>query len=106
LLDVAHGRQPEAALGALDVVEVPRLGEPHLPLIRIDRKAVEVVCAARQRVGLHLPFGERAVQVAGDGTAHLRHLYSFVALCIKQVGGEVLPEGALAAERDRGWSLR
>jgi hypothetical protein len=98
--------KPEAALGALDVVEVLLLGEPHSPLIRIDRKAVEVVCAARQRAGLHLPFGERAVQVAGDGTAHLRHLNSFVVPCIKQVGGEVLPEGALAAERDHGWFLR
>ena len=53
-------------------------------------------------VRLRLPFGERAVQVAGDGAPHLRHLHPLVVLRVKKVRGEVLPEGALAAERDHG----
>ena len=107
LLDVEDDRarlagQPEALLGAVDVIEILLLGEPPLPLVGIDRQAVEVIGAPRQRVGLRLPFGEGAVQVAGDGTPHLRHLQPLIVLRIKKVRGEVLPEGALAAERDHG----
>ena len=93
---------PRRLLGAVDVIEILLLGEPPLPLVGIDRQAVEVIGASRQRVGLRLPFGERAVQVAGDGAPHLRHLHPLVVLRIKKVRGEVLPEGALAAERDHG----
>ena len=107
LLDVEHDRarlagQPEALLGAVDVIEILLLGEPPLPLVGIDREAVEVIGAPRQRVRLRLPFGERAVQVAGDGAPHLRHLQPLVVLRVKKVRGEVLPERALAAERDHG----
>ena len=77
-------------------------GEPPLPLVGIDREAVEVIGASRQRVRLRLPFGEGAVQVAGDGAPDLRHLQPLIVLCVKQVRGEVLPERALAAERDHG----
>ena len=65
-------------------------------------QAVKIVAAPRQRVGLRLPFGERAVQIAGDGSPHLRHLHPLVVQRIKKVRGEVLSEGALAAERDHG----
>ena len=53
-------------------------------------------------MGLRLPFGEGAVQVAGDSAPHLRHLQPLIVLCVKKVRGEVLPERALAAERDHG----
>src|SRR5665213_83229 len=94
--------QPEAVLGAVDIIEILLLGEPPLPLVGIDRQAVKIVAAPRQRVGLRLPFGERAVQIAGDGSPYLRHLHTLVVQRIKKVRGEVLSEGALAAERDHG----
>ena len=93
---------PRRLLGAVDVIEILLPGEPPLPLVGIDREAVEVIGASRQRVRLRLPFGEGAVQVAGDGAPDLRHLHPLVVLRIKKVRGEVLPEGALAAERDHG----
>ena len=107
LLDMEDDRaglagQPEAVLSAVDVIEILLLAEPPLPLVGIDRQAVEIIAAPRQIVRLRLPFGERAVQVAGDGSPHLRHLHPLIVLRIKKVRGEVLPEGALAAERDHG----
>ena len=71
LLDVEHdgarlAREPEALFDAVDVIEILLLREPSLSLVRVDREAVEVIGAARQVVRLRLPFGERAVQVAGD----------------------------------------
>ena len=107
LLDVEHDRarlagQPEALFGAVDVIEILLLREPPLPLVGVDREAVEVIGAARQVVRLRLPFGERAVQVAGNGPPHLRHLQPLVVLRVQQVGGEILPLRALAAERDHG----
>ena len=68
----------------------------------IDREAVEIIGAARQGVRLRLPFGERAVQVAGDGAAHLRHLQPLVVLRVQDMRREILPARALAAERDHG----
>ena len=107
LLDVKHdrarlARQSEALLRPVDVFEILLSGEPPLPLVGVDREAVEVIGASRQRVRLRLPFGKGAVQVAGDGAPHLRHLQPLIVLRVKKVRGEVLPERALAAERDHG----
>jgi hypothetical protein len=89
-LDVEHDRaglagKPEALFGALDVIEILLRGQPPLPLVGIDREAIEVIGAARQVVRQRLPFGERAVQVAGNGTPHLRHLQPLVVLRVQQV---------------------
>src|SRR5690348_341034 len=94
--------QPKALFGTLDVIEILLAGEPPLPLVGIDREAVEVIGGTGQIVRLRLPFGEGAVQVAGYGPAHLRHLQPLVVLCVEKVSGEILPESALAAERDHG----
>ena len=52
------------------------------------------------------PLGERAVQVAGDGAAQLRDLDILVVVGVLQVGGEVLPQSALAGLGDHGFLPR
>ena len=54
-------RQSEALLRPVDVFEILLSGEPPLSLVGVDRKAVEVIGASRQRVRLRLPFGKGAV---------------------------------------------
>ena len=71
-----------------------------LPVIGVNGQAVEVVLAAGQSMGLRLPFGERAGQVIGDGSAQLRDLHIFVVMLVQQVSGKVLTE--CRAVRQRG----
>ena len=95
-------RQPEALLRPVDVFEILLPGETSLPLVGIDREAVEVIGASRQRVRLRFPFGKGAVQVASDRTPDLLHLQPLIVLRVLKMRGQILPRGALAAERDHG----
>src|SRR6185437_780212 len=89
-------------LGPLDVIEILLLGQAPLPLVRVDRQAVEVIGAARQANCLRFPLGEGAVQVAGNGAPDLRHLQPLVVLRVQQMRRQILSIGALAAKRDHG----
>ena len=87
--------ETELRFGALDIVEILVAGQPSLQLVGIDRKAAQILPASGERVGLRLPFGECAVQVARDGASHLRHLDILIVLRVHEMGGEVLAAGAL-----------
>ena len=111
LLDVKDDRprlagEVELRLGAIDVVEILRAGQLALRRVGIDREAVEIIAAAGHRMGADFPLGERAMQVAGDGAAHLGDLDIFVVVGVLQVGGEVLPHSALAGLGDHGFLPR
>jgi hypothetical protein len=80
--------QPEAVLGAVDIIEILLLGEPPLPLVGIDRQAVKIVAAPRQRVGLP-PFSEGAVQFAGYGSACATSIRSLSCVLRRCVAGPV-----------------
>ena len=69
-------------------------------MVRVDGKAVKIFPALR-RFGLRVPLGERAVQVARNGAAHLDNLDAVVVVGVKQMSGELLPAAARIAFRDR-----
>ncbi len=90
----------EPVLEAGDLILVLFAGQARLRRIGIDRQAVEIVPAPGERVGLRFPFGERAVQIARDGPAHLGERDALVFLGVQQMRVEVLAETALAGEGD------
>ena len=96
-------RKAELAFGAVDVVEILLPGELSLRRIGIDREAVEIIAAAGHGMGADLPLGKGAVQVAGDRAAHFRDLDILVVVGVLQMGGEVLPQPALAGLGDHGF---
>ena len=54
-------------------------------------------------MGADLPLGEGAVEVMGDRAAHFGDFDIFVVVGVLQVGGEVLPQSALAGLGDHGF---
>src|SRR5271166_964678 len=96
----------ELRLNAIDVFEILLAGQLPLRRVGIDREAVEIIAAPGYRVGADFPLGERAMEVAGDGAAQLRDLDILVVVGVLQVGGEVLPQSALAGLGDHGFLPR
>src|SRR5690606_4955615 len=84
------------------IVEILRAREAALQLVRIDGEAAQMLPVARERARLRLPLCEGAVQVVGNGAAHLGELHIFVVMLVHEVRREFLPAGALAGERDHG----
>ena len=68
-------------------------------MVRIDGERVEILDALR-RLGLRIPFGKRAVEVLRDGAAHVGDFNAVVVVGVEQMGGELLPAGALVSLRD------
>jgi hypothetical protein len=95
-------REAEPAFGPVDIVAILLPGQRSLRRIGIDREAVEIIAAAGHGMGANLPLGKGAVEVMGDRAAHFGDFDVLVVVGVLQVGGEVLPQSALARFRDHG----
>ena len=91
--------QLQAALGAGEKFKILLAGQMALLLIRAKGKAVKEFLAAGG-AGLGGPFGERAGQVAGDGSPDLRDFDDLVVERVHQVNSQLLPAAALVAFED------
>ena len=99
--DDGAGLAGEAKLvfGAADEIVIMLAVEGTLRVVRIDGKRVEIFDALRG-LGLGVPFGERAVEVLRDGTAHVGDFNAVIIASVEQMGRELLPAGALVSLRD------
>ena len=86
----------ELVFGAADEIVIVLAVEGALRVVGIDGQRVEILDALRG-LGLGIPFGKRAVQVLRDGAAHVGDLNAVIVVGVEQVGGELLPAGALIA---------
>src|SRR5262249_50305648 len=88
---------------AVEILVILRSGKRPLRRVGIDREAVEVIAAAGHGMGADLPLGEGAVEIARDRAAHLGDFDILVVVGVLQMGGEVLPQSALAGFRNHGF---
>ena len=91
--------ETEHVFGAADEIVIVLAVERALRVVRIDGERVEILDALRS-LGLRVPFGKRAVQVLRDRAAHVGDFNAVVVVSVEQMGGELLPAGALIAFRD------